>query len=126
MEHGGDGDTNCIWCTWNSPQRLGKGVGRVGNRRSNRDHPDYSIVEIGQNTEKSPVDLKRLAVTQTTVKDHQLMLVWKIQKKKKEKERKKKRSCWIVDFAVPADHRVKLKESVKGDKYVDLTRKLKK
>ena len=33
--------------------------------------------ENGQNTEKSPVDLRRLAVTQATVKDHQLRLVWK-------------------------------------------------
>ena len=39
---------------------------------------------------------------------------------------KKKRTCKIVDFAVPADHRVKLKESEKKDKYLDLTRELKK
>ncbi len=32
------------------------------------------IIENGQNTEKSPGDLKRLAVTQTPVKDHQLTL----------------------------------------------------
>ena len=32
---------------------------------------------IGKNTEKSPGDLRRLAVTQTPVKDHQLRLVWK-------------------------------------------------
>ena len=30
-----------------------------------------------------------------------------------------------MDFAVPADHRVKLKESEKKDKYLDLTRELK-
>ena len=24
--------------------------------------------------------------------------------------KKKKRTCWIVDFAIPADHRVKIKE----------------
>ena len=30
----------------------------------------------------------------------------------------KKRTCWIVDFAVPADHRMKLKESKKKDKYL--------
>ena len=29
-----------------------------------RDHPDYSITKIGHNTEKSPGDLRRLAVTQ--------------------------------------------------------------
>ena len=27
------------------------------------DHPNYSIVEIGQKTEKSPGDLRRLAAT---------------------------------------------------------------
>ena len=31
-----------------------------------------------------------------------------------------------MDFAVPADHRVKLKESKKKDKYQDLARELKK
>ena len=31
-----------------------------------------------------------------------------------------------MDFAVPADHIVKLKESEKKDKYLDLTRELKK
>ena len=46
-----------------------------------------------------------------------------ITKKKKEK---KKRICKIVDFAVPADHRIKLKESEKKDKYLDLARELKK
>ena len=39
---------------------------------------------------------------------------------------KKKRTCWIVDFAVPADHRVKLKENQKKDKYFDLDWELKK
>ena len=34
----------------------------------------------------------------------------------------KKRTYKIVDFAVPADHRVKLKENEKKDKYLDLTR----
>ena len=39
---------------------------------------------------------------------------------------KNKRSCLIVDFAVPADHRVKLKESEKRDKRMNLARELKK
>ena len=38
----------------------------------------------------------------------------------------KKRTCEIVDFAVPADHRIKLKESEKKDKYLDVARELKK
>ena len=43
--------------------------GRVG------DHPNYRIAENGQNTEKSPGDLRRLALTQTPVEDHQLTLM---------------------------------------------------
>ena len=39
---------------------------------------------------------------------------------------KKKRTCKIVDFAVPADHRIKLKECEKKDKYLNLARELKK
>ena len=38
----------------------------------------------------------------------------------------KKKICKIVDFAVPADNRIKLKESEKRDKYLDLARELKK
>ena len=45
---------------------------------------------------------------------------------KKKKKRKKKRICKIVDFAVPADHRIKLKECEKKDKYLDLAREWKK
>ena len=47
---------------------------------TSRDYPNYSIAEIGQNTEKSPIDLKILAITQTPVKDHQLTLVGKIRR----------------------------------------------
>ena len=39
------------------------------------DHPNNYITENSHNTEKSPGDLRRLAVTQTPVKDHQLMLM---------------------------------------------------
>ena len=40
-------------------------------------------------------------------------------------QKKKKKTCKIVDFAVPADHRIKLKECEKKDKYLDLARELK-
>ena len=46
--------------------------------------------------------------------------------KKKEKKEKKKRTRKIVDFAVLADHRIKLNEYEKKDKYFDLARELKK
>ena len=39
---------------------------------------------------------------------------------------KKKRPCKIVDFAVPADYWINLKENEKQDKYLDLARELKK
>ena len=39
---------------------------------------------------------------------------------------KRKRICKIVDFAVSADHRIKLKECKKKDKYLDFARELKK
>ena len=58
-----------------SHQRIGTGTGRLGNKRTSGDHPNYRIVEIGQNTKKSPGDLRRLAVTQTPVESHQLTLV---------------------------------------------------
>ena len=75
MEYEGDGYTVCNWRAWNGRQRLGKQAKRVENQRTNRDHPNYSINQIGQNIEKSRGDLKRLAVTQIPLKDHQLTIV---------------------------------------------------
>ena len=54
---------------------LCKETGRLGNKRTSGDHTNYYIIEIGQNTEKSPGDSRRLAVTQTHLKDHQLTLM---------------------------------------------------
>ena len=39
---------------------------------------------------------------------------------------KKKKTWKIVEFAVPADYRIKLKQCEKKDKYLDLARELKK
>ena len=36
------------------------------------------------------------------------------------------KTCKIVDFPIPADHRVKLKECEKRDNYLDPARELKK
>ena len=54
---------------------LVKRLKNLQNQRTSRDHPDYSITKICQNTEKSPEDLSRLAVSQIPVKNHQLTLV---------------------------------------------------
>ena len=47
MEHEGGGDTICNWRTQHSNQRIGKRIGELGNKRTNGDHPSYSIVQIG-------------------------------------------------------------------------------
>ena len=75
MEHESDGDAYCNWCSWYSNRRISKGTGGLANKKTSGDHPNYLIIEIGQNTEEIPGDLKRLVVTQTPVKDHQLTLV---------------------------------------------------
>ena len=43
-----------------TPPRIGKGTGRLENMKTSRDHPDYSIIKISQNTEKSPGDFEEL------------------------------------------------------------------
>ena len=58
MEYEADGNTNCKWCTWNNPKTIGKGTGRLRNKRTSGDHRDYKIIKIGQNTEKSPGNLR--------------------------------------------------------------------
>ena len=68
IEHEGDNGTNCKYCAWNDSQRLGKGAGGVGNRRTSGDHSDNSIVKIAQNSEKSPGDLMGLDFSQTPMK----------------------------------------------------------
>ena len=77
MEHESDGDTNCNWGSWYGHQRIGTETGGLGNKKTSGNHLNYSIVQIGQNTEKSPGDLRISAVTQNLVKNHQLTLVQK-------------------------------------------------
>ena len=77
VENESDDDIDCNWCSWYIHQRIGKRTEKFSNKRTSGDHPNYSIIEIGQNTEKSPRDFGRLAVTKISVKDHQLTLMWK-------------------------------------------------
>ena len=72
VERESNGDRNSNWGTLNGSKRLGKETGRAGNQRTNCDLPNYSIVKIGQITEKSPGDLWRLAIIHTPVKDYEL------------------------------------------------------
>ena len=53
------------------------GTGGLEKKRTCGNHANNNIIKIGQNTEQSPGDLKRLAITQTSMKDHQLTLAGK-------------------------------------------------
>ena len=56
---------------WYSHQRIVTEIqGGHGNKRSSGDHPNHSLIEISQKTEKSPGDMRRLAVTETPMRDH--------------------------------------------------------
>ena len=50
--------------------------------RVETDGPNYYIIENDMNTEKSPGDLRRLAVTQTPVENHQLRWCEKLSRSK--------------------------------------------
>ena len=58
-------------------KKLLKGPGWLGGWRMSGDHPNDSVIENGQNTERSSRDLRIPAVTETPVEDHQLALMWK-------------------------------------------------
>ena len=75
MEHESENNTNCDRCSWYSHQKVRTRTGGLGNKMTSGDHPNNCIIEIGQNIEKSPEDLKRLVITQTPIRDHQLTLV---------------------------------------------------
>ena len=72
MERKSDGDSNCNWSARNSYQVISIGTEVPTDKKRSGDHPNYSVIGIGQNTEKSSGDLRRLAVTQSTVENHQL------------------------------------------------------
>ena len=44
------------WCFGNNRLRFVNVTGRNRNQRTSGDHLNYSIIRIGQNTEKSPGD----------------------------------------------------------------------
>ena len=75
MEHAVDSVVSCNRCVWNGSQSLEKEVGIVGNQRTNEAYPEYKIVEIGQNVDVCPEDLRGVAIIQIPVKDRQKMLV---------------------------------------------------
>ena len=82
MNLASDGDTDSNLCTWYSRQRIDTWTGGFGNKKTSGNHSNYSFIEIGKNTEKSREDLRRLAITQTPVRNHWCeTLVWKALKR---------------------------------------------
>ena len=74
VEHESDVYTNSNWCSWYSHRRIIKRTRGLGNKRTCGDHQNYFTAEIGQNTEKSPGDLRILADIKTSVKDQQTLI----------------------------------------------------
>ena len=75
VEHENDNYNSSNWC---SHQRTSTRTRGLGNKRTNGGYPSNHMVEISQNTEKSPEDFRRLAVT--CVRNHRLTLVGKNRK----------------------------------------------
>ena len=69
LEHESDSDTNSNWCTRYSHLRIDTRTRGLGNKRMSGDHSNYTFIKISQDTEKSPGNLRRLAVAQTPVRN---------------------------------------------------------
>ena len=112
MEH--DDDSNFNRCARNNPERFSKRTRSRRKQRTRRHHSHNCINKIGHNTEKSPGDLRSLKLPWKTISRP-----W-CEKLSRRNNNNKKKICKIVDYAVPIDHKIKLKESEKRDKYLDL------
>ena len=77
VEHESDDYTNCNWYSWYIHKRIGTRTSGLGNNGTGGHYPNYSIVEICWNTEKSSGDTRRLTVPQTPVENYQLTLIFK-------------------------------------------------
>ena len=63
-----DGDTDCNWYSRYSPQRIGKGTGRLRDKKTSRDHPKLQLYKDRPKYEEEfSGDLRELAVTQTAM-----------------------------------------------------------
>ena len=113
VEHESDGNTNCNWCFWYSNQRIGTKIGELGNKWASGHYPNFSIIKIGQNAEKSPGDLRRLVVTNNPMKNHRLTLVWKTRRGENDNK--------LSHVAVLADNTWNGEKSGKLNKYLGWT-----
>ena len=82
-------------CSLYSHQKIGRSTGGLGNNKMTGDYPKYNIIKIGQDTSTGPGDSRRLTVTQTIAKDHQLMLMSKTLKKQNN-DNKNNLICFVI------------------------------
>ena len=148
MEHKNDNYIACDWCFWYSYQSIIKGTGGLRNedewRPSKLLHyrkweESWRLEEACCHLNSSERPSANVDVKTSQGVDNnnhrkgspnlgQKTRPYIINKKTKKQKRKKKekRTFKIVDFAVPADHWIKLRKSEKNNKYLNLARKLKK
>ena len=72
MEHECDKNANCILCTWNNSKNVWEK--KLKDFEISGDDPDHSIIKIGFNIGES-WKLAVFSVSQTSMRNHQLMLV---------------------------------------------------
>ena len=127
MEYEGYGDTNCCWCTWNNLQIPEKESEGTEDQGKNWIYLHNSAVKINKNSKKRPKetcchsDSSERPPANTGVKKLTRSRIIIIIKKKY-----KKRTWHPINFAILANHRVKIKESEKIDKYLVFAREQKK
>ena len=81
MEHEGDNYTNRDWLLLGTITKgLVKGLEDLKDGGRMETIQTTTLLRTGQNREKSPIDLRRVVVTQTPVKNHRLKVMWKILK----------------------------------------------
>ena len=121
-----DETINCIISKWNkfaqkeyktSHDWMGMVIFKFDHPNKDYMHNPESVLE--NDTHKLFWDIQTDHLISTRRPDLIIII-----KKKKKNRRKRKRTCKIVDFAVPADHWIKLKEYEKKDKYLDLAREM--
>ena len=76
MKHENDDDTSCNCCTWNYLEMKVQKL-EEGKKRTSEDHPDYSIIKTGQNTEKSLVNWKDLLSLKVYRSQMTHLLTWR-------------------------------------------------
>ena len=118
---------------WNNTPDSGEKNLMSRTLKKNRNHSDYCSTKIGKDTWKCSGDPLETCSNSDSNKKPSVRVSEKRSYNDNNNGKlflilinQKKRTCKIIDFAVPADHRIKLKECEKKDKYLDLAWELKK